>query len=162
GALSKADAPPGVTFLDNPAGGRAAGAVDYWHADSMFQPEPSMGAVLRASMVPPTGGDTLFANMNAAYNALSPAFQRFIHTLTAANALDVTYRRLESAQTNETDLRAARSVHPVVRVHPETKKKTLFVSSAWTTRIMELSESESDGLLRFFFEHTKRPEFQCR
>jgi taurine dioxygenase len=165
-AATKSDLPPGVTTLRTLRGGVGAGAADVWHADSMFRAEPPGGAVLRAVKLPRRGGDTLFASMATAYEALSPPMQRFLEGLQAEHSMHVTGDRirLRGGKTVLPDLppEATHAVHPIVRIHPGSGRKMLFVSGSWTTHIVGLEEHESNALLSFLFEHVKTPEFHCR
>ena len=151
---------PGVSVIDLEEGRLAS---DLWHVDDTLRLEPPVGAVLRALRLPDRGGDTLFASMYAAYEALSPSMKQFVEGLSAVHSIEPIARRLAArpdVQLSQEDVPS--NVHPVVRVHPETGRKALYVNVAWTTRIVELEPEESDALLRFFFEHVKSPDFQCR
>jgi taurine dioxygenase len=153
----------GVNVLDQVAP-KGQGA-DNWHSDHMFLPEPPMGTTLRAVQLPSYGGDTCFTSMYAAYDALSPAMQSFLDGLTATNSAAPVVARVKNMGIYSNDIERDMHppvVHPVVRVHPETKRKSLFVCGNYTTRIVELSELESKRLLAMLFEHIKNPHFQCR
>lgn len=153
----------GVNVLDQVAP-KGQGA-DNWHSDHMFLPEPPMGTTLRAVQLPSYGGDTCFTSMYAAYEALSPAMQSFLDGLTAMNSAAPVVARVKNMGIYSNDIERDMHppvVHPVVRVHPETKRKSLFVCGNYTTRIVELSELESKRLLAMLFEHIKNPHFQCR
>jgi len=159
------DANPLLHVLDqtNPKGEGA----DNWHADHTYTAEPALGSVLRAVQVPSVGGDTAFASMYAAYEALSEPLRRMLDGLTAEHDVSRSARRGIRAGHLKADLselqrRLPPVTHPVVRTHPVTRRKLLFVNSNSTTRIQELDEVESDMLLRFLFEHVKSPEFQMR
>ena len=145
---------PGVLVLDQIA--PVGGGTDRWHADSTFLPNPPMGAILHAVELPSVGGDTLFAGMAAAYESLSEPLRGMLEKLTAVH----------SSRTVDEIMGVERvpqwTVHPVVRMHPETGRKTLFVNGNWTTRIRELSLDESDHVLALLFEHVKSPIHQCR
>ncbi len=152
---------PGVTVLDqqSPKGQY----TEYWHTDSTFLPEPPMAAILRAVQLPSTGGDTCWASMYAAFEALSPAMQRFLEGLTAVHSteiLDAALARLGNVIRR--DAPGSSATHPVVRVHPETGRKLLFVNRNFTTRIVELTAAESDLLLAWLFEHVNTPDFHVR
>jgi taurine dioxygenase len=157
------DVAPDLTVIDmlTPKGS----GTDVWHADSTFMPAPPFGAVLRAVQIPQVGGDTCFASMYAAYDALSPSMQQQLDGLTAvhstAHVMELV-RRLDNAKVPTNDADLPTHVHPVVRVHPETGRKLLFVSPNWVERIVELQDAESASLLAFLYEHVKSPEFQCR
>jgi taurine dioxygenase len=140
-----------------------------WHTDHSYDTEPAMCSILRAIEVPPYGGDTVFASMSLAYDALSPAMQDFLEGLSAWHSS----RHAFGAST--TDSEAARSgrlgnheaatqdvLHPVVIRHPLSGRKCLYVNPGFTTRIEELAETESEALLKFLFRHCLQPEFQAR
>jgi taurine dioxygenase len=137
-----------------------------WHSDTVYLERPPMGTLLLARQVPPVGGDTLFASMYAAYDALSPGMQQLLEGLRAVN----TSALADVSKTREDRMRDAGSEgdkefvaeHPVVRTHPETGRKALYVNVAHTQRFVDMTEDESRPLLRFLFEHAVRPEFTCR
>lgn len=157
--------PPEINVLDQTAP-RGEGA-DAWHADNTYTTSPPMGSLLHLVKLPSVGGDTSFASMYAAYEALSSGMQELCDGLTAVH--DVT-RSMSKAiarghsTANLADIQAKFPPveHPVVVVHPETGKRALFVNINSTTHILGLRAEESDMLLRFLFEHTKSPEFQVR
>jgi len=137
-----------------------------WHSDTVYLERPPMGTLLLAREVPPYGGDTLFASMYAAFDALSPGMQRALENLRAVNTsalADVSKTRedrmRDHGRAGEKEYVAE---HPVVRVHPETGRKALYVNVAHTQRFVDMTEDESRPLLRFLFEHAVRPEFTCR
>jgi alpha-ketoglutarate-dependent sulfate ester dioxygenase len=135
-----------------------------WHTDVTFVPNPPMASILRGVVLPPYGGDTQWLNLAVAYAHLSPEIQRLLDGLHAVhqNVLMLSRGEMSSklAQTfASTDLRA---VHPVVRVHPETGEKVLFVNPNFTSHIVELSRQESRHLLAMLYEHMAQPMFACR
>jgi taurine dioxygenase len=137
-----------------------------WHSDTAYLEEPPMASMLVAREIPPAGGDTLFANMYLAYDALSDGMKRVLEGLVAVNSSS----KADASRTREDRMKdSAReakreyvAAHPVVRVHPETGRKALYVNVAHTVRFDGMTEEESAPLLRFFFEHQVRPEFTCR
>jgi taurine dioxygenase len=142
-----------------------------WHSDFSFLEEPPLGSVLYAREVPDHGGDTLFANMYSAYDALSEGMKRMLDALNAMHsgrpygiggvAPDLKVSRSIGIERNQPE--ADREVaHPVVRVHPTTGRKALFVNAIYTTRFEGMTEAESRPLLDFLFAHAIRPEFTCR
>jgi taurine dioxygenase len=142
---------------------------DNWHTDVTFVRNPPMGALLSAQRLPPSGGDTLWASGVAAYEALSPRFQALLDGLSAEHDMLQSFPAHRFARTPEEKVRwdAARVnnppvVHPVIRTHPVTGRKGLFVNEGFTTRILELSEKESDAVLRHLVTHIARPEFTVR
>jgi taurine dioxygenase len=157
--------PPEMNVLDqtDPKGDGA----DTWHNDSTFSAEPPMGSVLRLVKVPSVGGDTCFANMYTAYEALTPTMKNHIDGLEAVH--DIMPQLIVANERGHTklDFDAARRQyppvrHPVVRTHPETGRKALFVNSNHTTHIYGVPKAESDHILALLYDHVKSPEFQCR
>jgi taurine dioxygenase len=139
--------------------------TDAWHSDHLFMPEPPMGTLLRSVQLPSVGGDTCFASMYAAYDALSPAMKAFLEPLTSWNSPAKVVARVKSKGVYANDIERempAPTRHPVVRVHPETGRKALFVCSGFTHRIDELEEHESDAVLQMLFKHIESPFFQVR
>jgi taurine dioxygenase len=138
-----------------------------WHTDTAYLEVPPMASMLIARELPPFGGDTLFASGYAAFEALSPAMQRMLEGLTGVNAsakADVTRTREDRikdgpAAAPRKDLVAE---HPVVRTHPETGRKALYVNFGHTMRFAGMTEEESRPLLEFLFAHQVKPEFTCR
>jgi taurine dioxygenase len=141
--------------------------ADSWHSDNTFMREPPMGSILRAVALPSLGGDTCFASMVAAHDALSPPIQRLVAGLRAEHDITRPLRRGIAAghvhaSLEEMQKRWPPVDHPVVRTHPVSGRKALFVNGNSTTRILGLSERESDVLLSFLIDHVRSPEFQCR
>ena len=137
-----------------------------WHSDTAYLECPPMGTMLVAREVPPYGGDTMYANMYAAYEALSPTMQQLLDGLCAVNSsalADVSKTREDRIRDAGTqDDREYVAEHPVVRTHPESGRKALYVNVAHTARFTGMTEEESKPLLRFLVEHSVRPEFTCR
>ena len=135
-----------------------------WHSDTAYLAEPPMGSMLLAREVPPYGGDTEFASQYAAYEALSESMRRLLDDLKAVNASS----KADATRTRE-DLTRQKEIvaeyvaeHPVVRTHPETGRKALYVNVGHTVRFSGMTEEESAPLLAFLFRHQVRPEFTCR
>ncbi len=140
---------------------RAAGHG--WHSDVSCDPEPPKGSILRLARVPESGGDTLFASMYAAWEALSDPWQRFLSGLTAVHeSAHVHGGRLGVRAEDTRHGEFAHAEHPVVRTHPETGRRALYVNSAFTTRIRGMKPHESRATLDFVFRHMELPDFQCR
>jgi taurine dioxygenase len=142
---------------------------DNWHTDVTFIETPPLGAVLYAKELPPTGGDTLWVNNEAAFNALSPAFRAFLERLTATHDFAKSFPAERYARTpaEEKKWLAAKAKnrpvkHPVIRTHPVSGAKGLFVNEGFTTRINELSASESRLVLDLLFALVNKPDFQVR
>jgi len=156
---------PDVLVLDQ-TDARGEG-TDVWHSDNTFMAEPPMGSILRAVTLPETGGDTCFASAFAAYEALSSPMQAMLEGLTATHDLSATLERANAGGHTNYDVAAilAKSPpveHPVVRTHPESGRKGLFVNRNSTTRLVGLSERENEVLFPFLCDHIRSPEFQCR
>jgi len=136
-----------------------------WHSDTTYLDEPPMGAVLVARELPPKGGDTLWANMYMAYDALSDGMKRMLAGLRAVNSsakADVTRTREDRVREDGSEPEALVAEHPVIRTHPETGKKILYVNFGHTVRFQDMSEAESEPILDYLFRHQIRPEFTCR
>jgi taurine dioxygenase len=139
-----------------------------WHTDTTMMAEPPMGAILYALEVPPYGGDTLFANQYLAYESLSDGMKRMIGGLRAVHsdrmvagpAVNNAGRSTKARA--DADWRETVNVHPVVRTHPETKRKLLYVNYSYTVGFEGMTEEESRPLLTYLMEHGHRPEFTCR
>lgn len=138
-------------------------AGERWHSDVSCDPEPPMGSILHLHTVPASGGDTLFASMYAAYDALSPRLRSFLEGLTALHSGERSYRRTNALLgINDQGRTFPQANHPVIRTHPVTKRKALFVNRGFTYRINELPEEESDAVLDFLYRHAEKPDFQVR
>ena len=138
-----------------------------WHTDVTFVERPPVGSILRAVVVPPAGGDTLFSDQVAAYESLSASLQAFLDDLTATHDGRAAFQGVldqvgEGAWEGEAVTALEPVVHPVVRTHPETGKRSLFVNPGFTSHINELSRAESDALLGFLYEQSVRPEHVVR
>ena len=138
-----------------------------WHTDTTYLQEPPSATLLLAREVPPVGGDTLFANLYKAYESLSDGMRRLLDSLTAINSS----RKADAVRTREDRVQEADdaqgneefvSEHPVVRTHPETGRKALYVNVAHTQRFGGMTEEESAPLLHFLYGHCAKPEFTCR
>lgn len=138
---------------------------DMWHSDETFREEPPMGTILRAVIVPQIGGDTVFASMTAAYEGLSDRMQRFISGLEAIHDFKP-FRHLFTAADKEKQRkmedRFPNPVHPVVRIHPVTGKRVLFVNPQFTIAIKDMNERESRSMLEVLFHQAEIPEYQFR
>ncbi|MDB5397277.1 MAG: Taurine dioxygenase [Rhodospirillales bacterium] len=154
---------PEILVLDQIAP-KGEGA-DSWHADNTYMETPPMGSILQARMLPPVGGDTCFASMSAAYDALSSVMKGFLDGMTATHSLaQMAERTKHVAGASLRDKIAAWPPvsHPIVRVHPESGRRMLNVNANWTVSIDGLAWEESKALLRFLLDHVKSPEFQVR
>lgn len=126
-------------------------AGDGWHSDVSCDARPPALSMLRVETTPPVGGDTLWASMYEAYESLSLSMQEYLLTLTAVHSGDKAYRG--RYQNDDRDRSYPVSEHPVVRTHPITGRKALYVNSGFTVRIKKLTSRESDALLRLLFDH---------
>jgi taurine dioxygenase len=138
-----------------------------WHSDTAYLDAPPMASMLLAREVPPAGGDTLFANMYLAYEALSEGMKRLLGDLRAVNSsskADASRTREDRiADRGRADARTLyEAAHPVVRVHPETGRKALYVNVAHTLRFEGMTEEESAPILASLYRHQVRSEFTCR
>ncbi|MBW2295163.1 MAG: TauD/TfdA family dioxygenase, partial [Deltaproteobacteria bacterium] len=134
-----------------------------WHSDVTWRERPSLGSILRGITIPPLGGDTLFADMAVAYDSLPDDVKERIDGATAEHSF------LRAFGHGKDKAEQARMLdqypparHPIVRTHPETNKKSLFVNSAFVTHIVDMEKEESDELLYYLYKHASVPEFQCR
>jgi taurine dioxygenase len=141
--------------------------ADEWHSDDTFMAEPPMGSILKSVQLPTYGGDSCFASMTAAYDALSSAMKRMLEGLEAVHdiprplqkAIEAGHR---DAKLAELQRRWPPVFHPVVRTHPITGRKALFVNGNSTVRLVGLPPREDEILLRFLIDHVRDPVFQCR
>jgi len=137
-----------------------------WHSDTAYLEAPPMASMLVAREIPPVGGDTLFASMYLAYETLSDGMKRLIEPLVAINSSS----KADASRTREDRMKDSGregrkeyvSAHPVVRRHPETGRRALYVNVAHTVRFDGMTEEESAPLLEYLFRHQTRPEFTCR
>jgi taurine dioxygenase len=148
---------------DRPSGSPLA-IESRWHTDVTFVPNPPMGSILRGLVVPPYGGDTQWTNLVVAYQELSAPLQRLCDELHAVhhNYLPISRGELGGALKKQFQSQDIRSVHPVVRVHPETGEKSLFVNPNFTSHIVELSRAEGNHLLALLYEHLSAAAYTCR
>jgi taurine dioxygenase len=156
---------PEVTVLDQvkPLGEGA----DQWHNDNTFMASPPMGSILRAEILPSVGGDTCFANMYAAFDALSTPMQALVEGLTAVHDITRPLTKAIRDGHSTADLAETQKAwppveHPVVMTHPETKRKALYVNRNSTVYLKGVSERESELLLPFLCDHVRSPDYQCR
>lgn len=140
-----------------------------WHSDMSFLENPSIGSILYAVEIPEWGGDTLFASQAAAYEALSPGLKATLESLNAVHSAGREYssqghsaQKRASMKVVEAEGAVGEFIHPVVKVHPETGRKALYVNPAFTMRIDGWSQRESKPLLDFLFEHSRYEAFTCR
>jgi taurine dioxygenase len=137
-----------------------------WHTDSSFLATPPTFTILRALKLPPLGGDTCWASMTAAYDALPTPMRAMLDQLSAVHTIDLPMTRLgeygDDFGSRFRAIHAPHQVHPVVAVHPETGRKALYVTESCTSRIVEFEAQQSRHLLAMLFEHIKSPDFNLR
>jgi taurine dioxygenase len=156
---------PEVTILEHSA--EKPSKIERWHTDMTFMEKPPLGSILLAKIVPPRGGDTLWASMSAAYEALSDKMKRFLSDLRAVHDFRYGFKESLAEPGGQERLRQAiidnpPISHPLIRTHPVTGKKLLFVNRLFTTHIEDMKPSESTALLQMLYEHAASPEFTCR
>ena len=144
--LPRLDGHPEIVIIDSEDGGK----VDVWHTDMTFHQSPPMVSILRLLQVPSTGGDTMWTNQCLVYEELSEPLRDFLDGLTAIHVI-----RIGTEFTS-------RAEHPVMRVHPETGRRSLYVNRLFTSHIPQLSRNESDALLEYLFRFSESPQFTCR
>src|SRR6202453_3263744 len=158
---------PEILLLDNHASFLPDN--DNWHTDVTFSKTPPLAGILAAKHIPPVGGDTLWSDCPAAYEALSEPLRRFLDGLTAQHSVAKSFPPERWQNDPAFKERYQRAVakhppvdHPVVRTHPVSGRRGLFVNHGFTTHINELAPRESEALLAFLFEHAGQPEFTVR
>jgi taurine dioxygenase len=164
-AYAHVDGYPQLTILENDR--ENPSKIEMWHADMTFRECPPLGSILHSIVAPEKGGDTLFASMSAAWEGLSDQMQSMLSGLTAVH--DFSYGFKESmaepgGRERLADMVAANPPveHPVIRTHPLSGKKGIFVNSLFTVRIKGMKAQESRRLLDFLFDHVTTPEYTCR
>jgi taurine dioxygenase len=136
---------------------------EFWHSDVSCDEIPPLGTMLQIHILPEIGGDTLFANMYAAYEALSAPLKQMLGGLTATHGSEHIYRgRYSDRGVDDRGKRYPEAVHPVVRTHRETGRKALYVNRTFTTKLNEVTPAESEALLALLFTHSEQIDFQIR
>ena len=140
-----------------------------WHADVTWQQEPVLGSMLYGVEMPESGGDTLFANQYLAYETLSYGMRLMLQKLHGVHSSDQAYgedaeklTKVDLIKLDRKEAVKARAAHPVVRTHPETGRKALFVQCGYTFSLKDMTSEESAPLLQYLFDHSTRPELTCR
>ena len=152
---------PELMMIHADANSKRANGED-WHTDVSCDAEPPMGSILRITDCPAEGGDTLFASMYAAYDALSDRMKTYLEGLRAVHDGENVYRGAYVNFGVADKAAYPRAEHPVVRTHPVTGRRALYVNRIFTTRILDLPREESDALLAFLLDHAESPLWQCR
>ena len=154
---------PQIFEINTDKNSKIANGAEDFHSDVSCDIEPPLGTMLQLHILPECGGDTMFANMYMAYEALSNPMQKFLSDLKASHESEHFYSgryKTESNSKSKTEYPSA--IHPVIRTHPETGKKAIFVNKFFTTRIQGLEPQESKYILDFLFGHIEKTEFQIR
>ena len=160
---------PEVLILKSSKANRSA--ANAWHSDVTFQEKPPLGSILLAREVPDHGGDTMWADMYAAYETLSAPMKRYLDGMTAIHTAGrASFEKAYDDQIDDDRKREIRSQrlaepaveHPVIRTHPVTGRKALFVNSIFTQRLRGVPRKESQAVLDYLYEHLRTLEFTCR
>jgi len=154
---------PQIFEINTDKNSKIANGAEDFHSDVSCDIEPPLGTMLQLHVLPECGGDTMFANMYMAFEALSNPMQKFLSDLKASHESEHFYRGRYKAESNgESKTEYPSAIHPVIRTHPETGKKAIFVNKFFTTRILGLEPQESKFILDFLFSHIEKTEFQIR
>ena len=136
---------------------------EFWHSDVSCDITPPLGTMLQLHILPETGGDTMFSNMYAAYNELSDKYKTLLDGLIAIHESEHLYKgRYDDRGVNKNDIKTPAAKHPLIRTHPITGKKAIYVNRTFTTGIEEMSKYESSSILEFLFNHCEHVNFQIR
>ena len=154
---------PEIFEINTDKNSKIANGAEDFHSDVSCDIEPPLGTMLQLHILPECGGDTMFANMYMAYEALSNPMQKFLCDLKASHESEHFYSgRYKTESNSESKTEYPSAIHPVIRTHPETGKKAIFVNKFFTTRILGLESQESKFILDFLFSHIEKTEFQIR
>lgn len=143
-------------------GPKSRGSENNWHSDVTWRDRPSLGSILRAIELPDNGGDTLFANMVMAYDRLSDAMKEKIDGLVAVHDIARVFAKRLGKEPEELHDKYPPSEHPVVRTHPETKERLIYVNDGFTSHIKDMDAQEGKALLMKLYQTAWNPEVQCR
>lgn len=143
-------------------GPNSKGQENNWHSDVTWRAEPSLGSILRAIELPAYGGDTLFANMELAYDNLDDELKARLCQMTAIHDIAKVFARRLNKDASSLHEKYPPQEHPVIRTHPETGKRSLYVNIGFTDHIVGMERSESNELLHFLYRQAWLPEYQCR
>jgi taurine dioxygenase len=136
---------------------------EFWHSDVSCDDTPPLGTMLQIHIAPSCGGDTMFSDMNAAYDDLSDPMKDMLGGLLALHSSEHIYKgRYSDRGKKDADIDCPEAVHPIVRTHPDTGRKSLFVNRTFTTKILGLSDYESDAILDMLFQHAEHINYQIR
>ena len=154
---------PQIFEINTDKNSKIANGAEDFHSDVSCDIEPPLGTMLQLHILPECGGDTMFANMYMAYETLSNPMQKFLSDLKASHESEHFYSgRYKTESNSESKTEYPSAIHPVIRTHPETGKKAIFVNKFFTTRILGLEPQESKFILDFLFGHIEKTEFQIR
>lgn len=143
-------------------GPKSKGQENNWHSDVTWRAEPSLGSILRAIELPEIGGDTLFSNMIMAYEDLDEELKEKLCKMTAVHDIARVFARRLNTDASNLHEKFPPQEHPVIRTHPETGERGLYVNIAFTDHIVGMDRDESDKLLQFLYHRAWLPEYQCR
>lgn len=136
--------------------------TEVWHTDASADSSPPLGSILHMVEAPPNGGDTLWASTYAAYETLSPSMKAYLADKSAVHDAERLRSQNSSNYIRNDNARLISSDHPIVRTHPETGRKSLFVNRVYTSHIDGIPRAESDAILEFLYKHMEQSHFQCR
>jgi len=156
---------PEITILENDR--ENPSKIEEWHTDMTFKTSPPLGSVLIGRIIPKTGGDTLFASLTAAFLDLDESMQRQLETLNAVHSFEHGFKESLAEEGGRKRLAGALKdnppiLHPVIKVHPVTNKKILYVNRLFTSHIEGLNDKESKDLLEYLFNHIQKDKYVCR
>ena len=136
---------------------------EFWHSDVSCDVTPPLGTMLQIHILPETGGDTMFSNMYAAYDALGDKYKDLLNGLVAIHESEHIYKgRYSDRGISEDEILTPTAKHPLIRTHPLTRKKAIYVNRTFTTGIEGMTKEESSSILSFLFEHCEHVNFQIR
>jgi taurine dioxygenase len=154
---------PEIFEINTDKNSKIANGAEDFHSDVSCDIEPPLGTMLQLHVLPECGGDTMFANMYLAYEALSKPMQVFLGGLKASHESEHFYKgRYQNKNEVDRNKEYPSAIHPIIRTHPETGKKAIYVNKFFTTRIEGLSDQESKLILDYLFSHIEKTEFQIR
>ena len=157
------DGHPEIFEIHTHKDSKISNGTENFHSDVSCDIEPPLGTMLQLHILPECGGDTMFVNMYSAYDTLSKSMKQFLGSLSAWHESEHIYKgRYAERGVSNDEISYPSCLHPMVRTHPETKKKALFVNRSFTTRIEGLKKEESSILLKFLFDHSEQVAFQIR
>lgn len=143
-------------------GSQSRGQENFWHSDVTWRAEPSLGSILRAMELPEVGGDTLFSNMVMAFEALDEALKARLCEMKAVHDIARVFAKRLGKDATSLHEKFPPQEHPVIRTHPETGQRLIYVNTAFTSHIKDMDKDESDKLLKFLYSRAAIPEYQCR